>query len=41
MTARAIRPNRSIDTDVDAAGFARLCAAGHFRLQGLPHLSSK
>ena len=23
--------NKSIDTDVIAAGFARLCAAGHFR----------
>jgi hypothetical protein len=33
-----IRANRSIDTDVLSAGFARLLAAGHFQrwtLQGM------
>jgi hypothetical protein len=29
--AEQMRPNRSIDTDVLSAGFARLLAAGHFR----------
>jgi hypothetical protein len=37
----ALTANRSIDTDVLAAGFARLWPAGHFRLQGLPRLSSR
>jgi hypothetical protein len=36
-----LRSNKSIDTDVLSAGFARLLSAGHLRLQGLPHLSSK
>jgi hypothetical protein len=30
-TGAVMRSNKSIDTDVIAAGFACLCAAGHFR----------
>lgn len=31
MAVAVMRANRSIDTDVLAAGFARLWATGHFR----------